>query len=721
MKNIFLLVALSTFIGAFAQVKITPKAIKELTLEDAVLSRSKGLSPKTISSLKWVSGTNNYISKEDGAYIIKSTEGKEISKIGLDKFISIYPELKSLPRISSISDKELVFQYNNQIIHFDYVNGKELSKTPFDEAAANKDYNNTNKIMAYTFENNLYISQALRKGKSFESQLLQITRNVDKNIVSGQAIHRYEFGISKGTFWSPKGNFLAFYQKDETNVAEYPIVDISTYPASVNNIKYPMAGQKSEIAKIGIYNVKTNQTSYLNIDTQDEHFLTSLSWTPDEKYVFVGELNRGQNHLQFNRYDVATGNKMNTIFEEKNDKWVEPEQAAVFIPNSTNEFLYASERDGFMNLYKYNTSGKLIKQLTKFNFPITKIVGFDKKGQNVFVAATGKDGRNSHFFKINLNSGKHIQITKKNGTHSVQLSSDGTYLLDNFTSLTVPREIDIIEVKTRKVNTVFKADNPLAAYKIGTTEFVTLKSKDGFDLYGRMIKPVDFDSTKKYPVLVYVYGGPMVQLITNRWLAGASMWMHWLANQKDYIVFTLDNRGTSNRGFAFESLIHRTSGDAAMEDQLLGVDYLKTLSFIDEKRMAVKGWSYGGYMTTSLMLRNPGVFNVGACGGPVTDWKYYEIMYGERYMDTPQENPEGYAKARVGSHLENLEGKLLVIHGSVDPVVVPQHSMTLLKEAVEKGVQIDFFTYPMHEHNVRGKDRVHLIRKMLDYIVEYNK
>ena len=504
-------------------------------------------------------------------------------------------------------------------------------------------------------------------------------------------------------------------------MAEYPIVDISTYPASVNNIKYPMAGQKSELAKIGIYNVKTNQTSYLNIDTQDEHFLTSLSWTPDEKYVFVGELNRGQNHLQFNRYDVATGNKMNTIFEEKNDKWVEPEQAAVFIPNSTTEFLYASERDGFMNLYKYNTSGKLIKQLTKFDFPITKILGFDKKGQNVFVAATGKDGRNLHFFKINLKSGKHIQITKKNGTHSVQLSSDGTYLLDNFTSLTVPREIDIIEVKTRKVNTVFKADNPLAAYKIGVTGFVTLKSKDGFDLYGRMIKPADFDSTKKYPVLVYVYGGPMVQLITNRWLAGASMWMHWLANQKDYIVFTLDNRGTSNRGFAFESVIHRTSGDAAMEDQLLGVDYLKTLSFIDEKRMAVKGWSYGGYMTTSLMLRHPGVFNVGACGGPVTDWKYYEIMYGERYMDTPQENPEGYAKARVGSHLENLEGKLLVIHGSVDPVVVPQHSMTLLKEAVEKGVQIDFFTYPMHEHNVRGKDRVHLIRKMLDYIVEYNK
>ena len=714
MKNIFLVVALSAFIGAFAQQK-------DLTLEEAILSRSKGLTPKNMSGLKWVDGTTNYVFTEENQLIIKSAEGKEVTRIGLEKFATTYPELKTVPRVSHISSNELVFSHKNQMIHFDYVKGKEISKTPFSEAAANKDYNKSNKILTYTFENNLYIAQALRKGKSFESQTLPVTKIEDKNIVSGQAIHRYEFGIHKGTFWSPKGNFLAFYQKDETNVAEYPIVDVSTYPASVKNIKYPMAGQKSEIAKIGIYNVRTNQTSYLNIDTKDEHFLTSLSWTPDEKYVFVGELNRGQNHLQFNRYDIATGNKVNMIFEEKNDKWVEPEQDAVFIPNSSTEFIYASERNGFMNLYKYNTSGKMIWQVTNFKFPMTKIVGFDKSGQNVFVNATGKDGREMHLFQVSLFSGKYAQITKKKGVHDVKMSDNGMCFIDNFTSLTVPREINIINFNKRKPTTIFTAENPLKDYKIGATELMTLKSKDGFDLHCRMIKPADFDATKKYPVLVYVYGGPMVQLVTNKWMAGASLWMHWLANQKDYIVFTLDNRGTSNRGFAFESVIHRTSGDAAMEDQLLGVEYLKTLDYIDEKRMAVKGWSYGGYMTTSLMLRHPGVFNVGACGGPVTDWKYYEIMYGERYMDTPEENPEGYAKSRVGSHLENLEGKLLVIHGSVDPVVVPQHSMTLLKEAVEKGVQIDFFTYPMHEHNVRGKDRIHLIQKMLDYVVEYNK
>jgi dipeptidyl-peptidase-4 len=713
MKNTFLALALLIVVGAFAQQK-------ELTLEDAVLSRAKGLRPENLSGLKWVEGSNNYIVLENEAYVIKSASGKELTKIGLTQFSKTYPELKAVPTLSSISTTELVFQHENQMLHFDYVNGKELIRTPFSLGAENKDYNKTNKILAFTLENNLFISSALKGKMTSEMQTLPVTTFEDKNIVSGQAIHRYEFGIVKGTFWSPKGNFLAFYQKDETNVSTYPLVDVTTYPATINNIKYPMAGQKSERAKIGIYNVKTNQTAYLNIDTKDEHFLTSLSWTPDEKYVFVGELNRGQNHLQFNRYDVATGNKVNTIFEEKNDKWVEPEQAAVFLPKSNTEFIYASERDGFMNLYKYNTSGKLIKQLTNFNFPITKILGFDKKGQHVFVAATGTDGRNSHCFKINLRSGSSSQLTQKNGTHRVQINSDGTYLLDNFTSLNIPREIDIIAVKSRKGRTIFTAKNPLEDYKIGTTELMTLKSKEGFDLHGRLILPADFDSTNKYPVLVYVYGGPMVQLVTNQWLADADLWMYWLANQKDYIVFSIDNRGTSNRGFAFESVIHRTSGDAAMEDQLVGVEYLKTLDFVDDTRMAVKGWSYGGFMTTSLMLRHPGVFTVGACGGPVTDWKYYEIMYGERYMDTPEENPTGYANARVGSHLENLEGKLLIIHGSVDPVVVPQHSMTLLKEAVEKEVQLDFFTYPMHEHNVLGKDRVHLIQKMLDYIVEYN-
>ena len=635
-------------------------------------------------------------------------------KVGLDKFTIAFPELKKVPEIISISAAEMVFENENQIVHFDYKKGTIINKIVFDEKGENKDYNYNQTALAYTLDNNLYVANAANKK-------IAITEIADKNIVSGQSIHRQEFGIYKGTFWSPKGAYLAFYQKDESNVTDYPLVDITTYPATLHNIKYPMAGQGSEKAKIGIFNTITQKTIYLNINTSDEHYLTNLSWAPDEKYVLVAEVNRSQNHFLYNCYDVATGKKVNTLFEEQNDRWVEPEHDAVFLPKSTTDFLWMSERDGFMNLYLYNTSGKLVKQLTPYKFVVNSIIGFDEKGENVFISTTGEDARNTLTFKVNLSSGRSTIITKTEGVHSTQLSDNGAYLIDNYSSLTIPREIAIINTSTLKSNTIFNAVNPLQDYQLGTTEFLTLKSNDGFDLYGRIIKPANFDANKKYPVLIYVYGGTHAQLVTNSWLGGASLWMNWLATQKDYIVFTLDNRGSENRGFAFESIIHRKSGEAAMEDQLIGVEYLKSLAYVDGNRISLHGWSYGGFMACSLMLRFPGIFTTAVAGGPVTDWKYYEVMYGERYMDTPQENSEGYENSRVPKYIGNLKGKLLIIHGSVDPTVVPQHSMTLLKEAVDKNIPIDFFTYPMHEHNVGGKDRVHLMTKILDYIVENNK
>lgn len=707
MKKILLIFLLLSSFIVFSQQK-------ELTLNDAILTKTAGLDPQTLESLQWVSGTNNYIYLDNEKYIIKDFNGEKIEEFDLDKFSKAFPELKKVPDIITISATEMVFENENQLVHFDYKNGQVLSKIAIDEKAENKDYNNNKTALAFTIDNNLYIANK-------ENKRVAVTAFADKNIVSGQSIHRLEFGIFKGTFWSPNNTYLAFYQKDESNVTDYPLVDVTTYPATLNSIKYPMAGQGSEKAKIGIFNTSTQKTIYLNIDTKDEHYLTNLSWTPDEKYVLVAEVNRGQNHFFYNQYDVTTGEKVNTIFEEKNDRWVEPEHDAVFLPKNTTDFLWMSERDGFMNIYQYNTSGKLIKQLTNFKFVVQSILGFDEKGTNVFITTTGSDGRNSLVYKVDVKSGKSANITATNGVHNAQLSSTGNYIIDDYSSLTIPRNIEIVNTATAKVTTILKAENPLKEYKLGTTEFVTLKSKDGFDLYGRIIKPANFDATKKYPVLIYMYGGTHLQLVTNNWLGGASMWMDWFAAQKDYIVFTLDNRGSENRGFAFESIIHRNLGEAAMEDQLIGVDYLKSLSFVDANKIAVHGWSYGGFMASLLMLRHPGVFTTAVAGGPVTDWKYYEVMYGERYMDTPQENPEGYENSRVPKYIENLNGKLLIIHGSVDPTVVPQHSMTLLKEAVDKKVQLDFFTYPMHPHNVRGKDRVHLMTKVLDYIVENNK
>jgi dipeptidyl-peptidase-4 len=708
MKKIFLLLFLGTFLSVFSQQKT-------LSLDDAVLGYQKGLNPASLNDLKWVNSSNSYVFQKDNALIFTDAVSNKVTKnIPLSDLQKTYPDLTRFPRIMEISNNELVFSYKNFIETFNHSNLSKSVSISFDEAAENKEYNAKAKAIAYTLNNNLFIGTAA-------NPKIAVTSIEDKNTVSGQAIHRSEFGIVKGTFWSPEGNYLAFYQKNESNVTDYPLVDITTYPASLKNIKYPMAGQESEIAKIGIYNLQTQQTVYLDIDTSDEHYLTNLSWTPDEKFVLVAEINRGQNHVWYNRYDVSTGKKVDTLFEETNEKWTEPEHDAVFLPNSNTNFLWFSERDGFMNLYHYTTEGKLVKQVTKFNWVVTGILGFDESGKNVFITGTGADPREMHTFKVNLKSGKYTKLTTVKGTHSAQLSTNGNYLIDSYSNLTIPAKIEIVDTNNGKSTSIFTSENPLKDYNLGTTEFVNLKGKSGTDLYAKITKPANFDATKKYPVLVYVYGGPHAQLVKNSWLAGSNLWMMAFASLENYIVFTLDNRGSENRGFAFESAVHRNLGDAEMEDQLTGIDYLKSLSFVDSKRIAVNGWSYGGFMTTSLMLHHPGVFTTAVAGGPVTDWKYYEVMYGERYMDTPQENPEGYKKAKVHNYIKNLDGKLLLIHGSVDPTVVPQHSMTLLQEAVKQKVQIDFFTYPMHEHNVGGIDRAHLIKKMMDYIVENNK
>lgn len=697
---------------------------KKISIQDAVYGyindsdSPQGYSllyPENYNSLQWIEGTNNYIYNNGLSFEIVSAMGQKTKSISGEDMVATYSKLRQLPSIAHIDQSELIFELDNAFQVYDYLNNKHLTSIAFVPVAENKDFNKHKKAIAYTIENNLFVA-------ILGNEKIEVTNNSDKNIVSGQAIHRSEFGIKKGTFWSPKGNFLAFYQKNETNVTDYPLVDINTTPASSKLIKYPMVGQKSEQASIGVFDIKTHKTIYLDIDTTDEHYLTNLSWSPDEKYILIAEINRDQNHYWLNRYDASTGKKINTLFEEKNSKWVEPEYPATFLPNKNDEFLWMSERNGFMNIYHYNLNGKLIKQITDFKWVVQDILGFDPKAKFVFISGTGKDPREKHTYKIELKNPKKITVlTKVAGTHKTQLSSDTKFLLDSYSSISIPQNIDIINTESSISQNILTAKNPLENIAIGTTELLEIKATDGTTLYGKIHKPQNFNPTKKYPVLVYVYGGPHAQLVTNSWLADSYLWMPVFAENEDYIVFTIDNRGSANRGFAFESAIHRKLGEMEIKDQIDGVEYLKSLPYIDSSRIAVHGWSFGGFMASSLMLRHPKVFTTSVAGGAVTDWKYYEIMYGERYMDTPMQNPEGYENSRVGKYLDNLEGKLLFIHGSVDDVVVPQHVLSLMQESITKKKLVDLSIYPMHGHGVRGIDHVNLVQRILDYIKTNNK
>jgi dipeptidyl-peptidase-4 len=705
------------FFLLFISLLINAQEIKHLTLEDAVLANYKDLNPAQ-KNLQWATNLDSYFYPENDVLFIESAKNPGIKTkepiLQLQELQVIIPEMKRLPNnFLDVNSTHLTFSYNNSIIKYDYKNKTISSKISYPDKAENLDYHVKSELLAYTIENNLYLANSVDSKKA-------ITDISDKNIVSGQAIARSEFGITKGIFWSPDGKSVAFYQKDETKVTDYPLVDISTTPAKLSNIKYPMNGMASEIPKIGIYNVDLKQVLYLDIDASDEHYLTNLSWSPDNLYVFVAEINRDQNHMWFNMYDVSTGKKLKTLFEEKNDKWVEPEHEAVFLPSSNSEFLWLSERDGFMNLYLYDINTGFNKQLTHFKWVIKSILGFDANKKHVIITGTGDDPRENRAFKVALKNGKTELLTPENGYHGVRLSSSGKYLIDSYSNLDTPGISKIKTLNKKEETIIFTANNPLKDYQLGTTEFVTLEDNDGVNLYGRIIKPAHFDASKKYPVLIYVYGGPHAQLVTNSWLGGSNLWMQWIAAEQDYIVFTLDNHGSASRGFEFESVIHRQVGEREMIDQLIGVDYLKSLPFVDGERLSVHGWSYGGFMTNSLMLRHPGVFTTAVAGGPVTNWKWYEIMYGERYMDTWQQNESGFNRSEIHNYVKNLDGKLLEIIGSVDPVVVPQHTITLLDAFIKNKKQVDFFMYPMHPHNVRGMDRVHLMRKILDYIIENN-
>ncbi|MEM9919997.1 MAG: DPP IV N-terminal domain-containing protein, partial [Bacteroidota bacterium] len=601
------------------------------------------------------------------------------------------------------------FQHKNAFYKYDLSARKGDMLLSFSERATATDYNEVANHLAYTIDNNLYVANS-------KNPEIAVTRFSDRNVVSGQAIARYEFGISKGTFWSADGLKLAFYEKDETDVADYPLLNVGPTPGALQEVKYPMAGQKSEYARVGVFDTQNGRTLYLKVDGPKDQFLTNLAWGPNGQYIYLAVLNREQNRMLLNQYDAANGAFVKTLFEETHSKYVEPEHPVWFLPNNPNEFLWMSERDGFMHVYHYNLEGEMLKQITKGNWTVLNIIGLSNSGKNLIVKGTDESGLNQYAYSVTLSGDKKPkQLSEKSGVHSYAMSDDGILLIDVYSSVKTPYVADIINTRGKKVTTLKASPNPLRDHAIGTPEMVEVKAADGTILNGRIIKPSNFNPRERYPVLVYVYGGPHAQMVSNRWMGGAPLWMyHWA--EQGYIVFTLDNRGSANRGFEFENIIHRQMGTVEIEDQMAGVEYLKSLNYVDATRMAVHGWSYGGFMATSLMLRQPDVFKVGVAGGPVTDWKYYEVMYGERYMDQPQENPEGYRKASLLTHAGNLKGDLLLIHGALDNIVVMQHSYALINEFIRLGTLVDFFPYPNHEHNVRGKDRVHLMNKVLTYI-----
>ena len=707
-KKIQILV-LSVFLTFFAFAQE-----KQLTLEDAVYMNPK-IFPKSLKQLQWMGESNNFTYVAKNKLIKgKATSEERDTIISLDDINAGLTDLqidsiKRFPGIKYINDFNFRFIYKHNLFVFDVISKDLNLVNNYDEKGENPDIKNESYAIAYTIENNLYVAD--------KSKQIQITHDENKGIVNGQTVHRVEFGISTGTFWSPNGNYLAFYRKDETMVADYPLVDIEPRIAEVKNIKYPMAGQTSEEVTLGVYDMKTGDIVFMKTGEPKDHYLTSITWDPTEKYIYIALLNRDQNHLKLNKYDIQTGDLVKTLFEEKQDKYVEPEHPLYFLKSNLGKFVWFSERDGFQHLYLYNTDGELLKQLTKGEWVVTEYLGTDEKEKTIFFTATKDSPIQQNIYSVEIKSGKITRISPDHGTHRGLVSFSGEYIIDIYSSTDVASEYKMLNSKGKLIRILLENDDPLKDYNLGEMSIFTVKADDGTDLYCRIIKPSDFNPSKKYPVFFYVYGGPHSQLVNDSWLGAAGIFQNYMA-QQGYVVFTMDNHGTGNRGLEFEQAVFRNLGTIELNDQMKGVEYLKTLDFVDKDRIGVDGWSYGGFLTISLFLKNPGVFKVACAGGPVIDWKYYEVMYGERYMDTPETNPEGYENACLLNYIDQLDGKLLVINGTMDPTVVWQNSLTFIKKCVDEGKQLDYFTYPGHGHNVRGKDRKHLYEKIRMYFDE---
>ena len=690
---------------------MTAQEEKLFTLEDLNFGGNnyRNMLPENLW-LTWWGDQLMYQDAEEGGMQKTSGERKAfftLKDVGTDfhsAFSAQYP----------YADQTVVLLKNSkQRILYDW----KLKKTVWQQTCEGEqfsEWNAASRAVAYVKDHQLFVRDADNKEQ-------KLTADGSRDIVYGQSVHRNEFGIDKGLFWSPNGMRLAFYRMDQSKVTDYPQVDIFQRSATYEPDKYPMAGETSHQVTVGIYDLHTQQTIYLQAGNPTDRYFTNIAWAPDGNTLYMFELNRDQNDCRLVSYDATTGQRIAELYRETSEKYVEPLHPIVFLPWDSDKFIMQSQRDGFNHLYIYNKVGKLQKQLTSGPFVVQQVLGFNEKQKSIIITSNEANPIQHNTYTVSVKTGKRVLLDNGKGSHHAVLSAHGEWMYDRYTEPDVPRNIDLVNTKTGKAQRLLTAADPWKGYKVPIFESGTIKAADGTtDLYYRMVKPHDFNPTKKYPTIVYVYGGPHAHNVEAGWHWYSRSWETYMA-QKGYILFILDNRGSENRGLAFEQATFRQLGQVEMQDQMKGVDFLRTRPYVDMQRLGVHGWSFGGFMTISLMVNYPDVFKVGVAGGPVIDWKWYEVMYGERYMDTPQTNPDGYAKTSLIDKAKNLKGKLQIITGYNDNTVVPQHCLSFLDACIKAGTQPDFFAYPGEEHNMRGHASVHLHERITQYFEDYLK
>ena len=552
----------------------------------------------------------------------------------------------------------------------------------------------------------------------------------------GVSVSRNEFGIDGGLFPSPDGKRLAYYRKDESKVGIFPLLDITSRTGSLIALRYPMNGMDSERVDLCIWDSESRTNITIDADAltepavcdpqsksctpelyADDRYLTNISWQ-DDKTILIQAVDRSQHYCKLVSFDATTGELTGTILREENPEWVEPYEPTH--PVSPDRFIYSTDnRDGFKNLYLCDLKGNIIRIPTAHADVQFKAY----RDGWIYYTSSELSPAENHFFRIKLTLprrsdkgvrfGQPQRLTSEQGWHSITMLPDGWF--DTFSSFDNPGWSKVFSDDGKLRETLVESRDPLGEYASCEVEFGTVPSADGlYQNHYRLIKPLNFDPQRKYPLIVYVYGGPHSQMVHDSWLGNIRMWEMLMA-QRGYVVYCQDNRGTQCHGAAYEKAISRCCGQAEMQDQMVGIRALLAEPWIDSTRVGVHGWSYGGFMTISLATTYPEIFKVAVAGGPVIDWKWYEIMYGERYMDTELTNPEGFALTTLMGKANKLQCRLLICQGAIDDTVVWQHSLSFLQECIDEGKQVEYFPFPKAYHNMMGRERVYLYQKITDY------
>ena len=726
MKRVFgmLVVLFLALATVYAQ-----EAKKRLTVE--LVTNARALSVRGASRIEWRPGGKeiSYLKRQgSGAtaglalYLYDLASGKERALLEPPKDTVEKEKLSLASYEWSPGGEALLLQGQNDLWLYDVATGRMKSLVKDSVPMEDVTFSPAGDRLAFVKQNNLYTLD-LQTGL-----LEKLTSDGNDNVMNGKLDWVYEEELAnratgRAYEWSPDGKKIAYLRLDDAPVPQYPLTHYLSAHVELTEERFPQSGDPNPIPSFHVVSVEGAQhqirTSPVAKSASIEYFGPSFSWTPDSKAVAFLTLDRGQDQETVHLWDPAAGTD-HPLLTEKDPYWINSLEPPHFLGDN-QRFLWLSERGGWLHLYLYGLDGTLQKQLTRGNWMIdhpffenVPIIRVDGKSGWVYFAATNPDPRERQLYRVRLDGSGPERLSKQAGVHGLDLSPDGRFLLDAFSSLSDPPETRLLKADGSLVATLSKTISHLDDYALGSTEFVEVKAADGATLYARLVKPPDFDPARKYPVIVSVYGGPHEQMIENRW--GETSPQDHLWAESGFIIWELDNRGSWGRGHPWEARVFKDLGRHELEDQLAGVAYLKSLPYVDPARIGITGWSYGGYMTLYSLTHAPGVFKCGAAGGPVTDWKYYDSIYTERYMRTPQENPEGYKTSSPLDAADKLKARVLLIHGTDDDNVHLQNTMNFVEALIQARAPFELYLQPGENHGfASGASRLYLAQRLLEF------